>query len=154
MKNIIFIIIQCTWGIIQTIYGFIMFITNYKNSKHIFFKGEIVTFWEKSAGFSMGLFIFVPPKPRFYNKKYNYSKEELKERLMIHEYGHSIQSLILGPLYLIIIGIPATIWSFSKKYNEIKKNKKISYFEFYTEKWANYLGEKVTNKKSMEQIDI
>ncbi len=110
--------------------------------------------WKKKAGFSMGLFIFVPPEPRFYNsEKYNYSREELEERLMIHEYGHSIQSIILGPLY-VIMAVFAIIWSFSPKYSEIRKNKSVSYFDFFTEKWANHLGELVTGKKSMERIDI
>ena len=153
--NILFIVIQCTWGIIQTLVGAIYCILNFKDSKHIFYKGDIVTFWEKKVGLSMGLFIFVPPEPRFYDEeKYNYTKEELQERLMIHEYGHSIQSLILGPLYFVVIGLTASIWSFSPKYSELRKNKSVSYFDFYTEKWANHLGELVTGKKSMERIDV
>ena len=153
--NILFIVIQCTWGIIQTFVGAIYFILNFKGSKHIFYKGVIVTFWKKKVGFSMGLFIFIPPEPRFYNaEKYNYTKEELQERLMIHEYGHSIQSLISGPLYFVVIGITSSIWSFSPKYSELRKNKSVSYFDFYTEKWANNLGESVTGKKSMERIDV
>lgn len=73
---------------------------------------------------------------------------------MIHEYGHSVQSLIVGPFYFIVIGLPSTVWSFGQRYNELRKKNKISYFSFFTEKWANYLGEKVTGKKSMENIDI
>ena len=155
IKNILFIFIQCTWGIFQTIVGCIVFMLNYKNSKHFFYNGVIVTLWNKKAGFSLGLFIFVPPEPRFYNaEKYNFSKDELIERLMIHEFGHSIQSLILGPLYFVVIGLVSSIWSFSSKFSKLRKNKSVSYFDFYTEKWANYLGELVSGKKSMERIDI
>ena len=75
--------------------------------------------WNKKAGCSLGLFIFVPPEPRFYNsEKYNYSIEELQERLMIHEFGHSIQSLILGPLYFIVVGVVSVVWSFILKSKE------------------------------------
>ena len=72
----------------------------------------------------------------------------------MHEYGHSIQSLILGPLYLIIIGIPSTLWGFLPSLSAKRKKHHISYFIFYTERWANLLGERVTKQKSMEQLVI
>lgn len=60
------------------------------------------------------------------------------ENMLKHEYGHTIQSKILGPLYLLVIGLPSIIWAGCfKKYRE--KNK-ISYYSLYTEKWANKLG--------------
>jgi hypothetical protein len=62
----------------------------------------------------------------------------------VHEYGHTIQSLILGPLYLFVIGIPSIIWCNSKKCVKLRKEKGVSYFDFYPEKWANFLGEKIT----------
>lgn len=52
-----------------------------------------------------------------------------------HERGHSIQSMILGPLYLIVIGIPSLIWA--AWWNE---GRGMSYYWFYTEKWADKLG--------------
>lgn len=152
---ILFVIIQCTWGIIQTLVGAIIFAINYSGNEHLFYNGVFVTMWKKKAGFSMGLFIFVPPEPRFYNsEKYKYSADELKERLMIHEYGHSIQSLILGPLYFPVVGLPSSVWSFSPKYQKLRNDRNVSYFDFYAEKWANHLGERVSGKKSMERIDI
>lgn len=56
-----------------------------------------------------------------------------------HEYGHTRQSLVLGPLYLIIIGLPSILWAMLHNY--IAPNK--SYYWFYTEKLADKLG-KVT----------
>ena len=152
--NIVFIIVQWTWGILQTLYGALVFLINIRNGKHFFFNGAIATLWNKNAGFSMGMFIFIPPKPRFYNaEKYDYSEEELRERLTVHEYGHSIQSMILGPFY-VLMAIAACIWSFSPKYSELRKNNQVSYFDFFTEGWANSLGEAVTGKKSMERLDV
>ena len=54
-----------------------------------------------------------------------------------HEYGHIKQSLILGPLYLFVIGIPSLIWAACYKYDSNNPN---GYFKFYTEKWADKLG--------------
>ena len=57
-----------------------------------------------------------------------------------HELGHTIQSKILGPLYLIIIGIPSiTYCGLRRLFPSLRKK---NYYNFYTEKWANYLSEK------------
>ena len=53
----------------------------------------------------------------------------------LHEYGHSIQSRYLGPLYLPVIGLPSLIWALW--WNEGRNR---SYYSFYTEKWADHLG--------------
>ncbi len=96
----------------------------------------------------MGLFIFIPPQARFYNsEKYHLSDDEIKSRLLVHEFGHTYQSLILGPLYFLVVGLPSVIWGLVKKPGK-------SYFSFYAENWANLLGEKHTGQKSMEKIDI
>ena len=57
-----------------------------------------------------------------------------------HELGHTIQSKILGPLYLIVIGIPSiTYCSLRRVFPSLRKK---NYYDFYTEKWANNLSEK------------
>ena len=57
-----------------------------------------------------------------------------------HELGHTIQSKILGPLYLIVIGIPSiTYCGLRRIFPSLRKK---NYYNFYTEKWANYLSEK------------
>ena len=72
------------------------------------------------GGLSLGRFIFV---------------EKLDYKLICHEYGHSRQSKILGPLYLIVIGLPSLIWAWIYSYSWKK-----SYYWFYTERWADKLG--------------
>ncbi len=152
--KIFYILIQCTWGIIQSFLGFIIFLLHI-NCKHYFFHGAIITTWKSKSSLSLGMFVFITKDIYFYDKlKDTYSKEELSNRLLIHEYGHTIQSIILGPLYLIVIGIPSTYWGFSPRLNKLRTKNNISYFSFFTEKWANNLGEKITKKKSMEQIII
>jgi hypothetical protein len=53
-----------------------------------------------------------------------------------HERGHSIQSMILGPLYLLVIGLPSLIWA--AWWN---RDRDCSYYSFYTERWADRLGD-------------
>lgn len=114
-----------------------------------------MTEWKDKSSVSLGMFVFVTSEPYFYEKlKSDYTKDELSQRLLVHEYGHTIQSLILGPLYLIVIGIPSTLWGFLPNANRMRREKKISYFSFFTELWANALGEKITNQKSMENLVI
>jgi hypothetical protein len=50
-----------------------------------------------------------------------------------HERGHTVQSRILGPLYLLVIGLPSLLWALYWKYGKPTR----SYYDFYTEKWAN-----------------
>lgn len=57
-----------------------------------------------------------------------------------HELGHTIQSKILGPLYLIVIGIPSIIYCGLRRIFSLLRKK--NYYDFYTEKWANNLSEK------------
>lgn len=64
-----------------------------------------------------------------------YERSDVDEQSIKHEYGHQIQSLILGPLYLIVIGLPSLIWAAFRS-----SSSKKSYCSFYTEKWADKLG--------------
>lgn len=52
-----------------------------------------------------------------------------------HELGHSKQSRMLGPLYLLVIGLPSLIhfwwWNPTCKHD---------YYHFWCEKWADKLG--------------
>ena len=52
-----------------------------------------------------------------------------------HEYGHTRQSLYLGPLYLLVVGIPSLLWAWYWT-----PSRGVSYYAFYTEKWADRLG--------------
>ncbi len=89
-----------------------------------------VYYWGWSGGMSLSDSIFVPFE---WDKKKEWQNEYVK-----HEYGHTKQSKYLGPLYLIVIGLPSLLWAWlGEKYRE--KND-ISYYAFYTEKWANKLG--------------
>ena len=75
------------------------------------------------GGITLGRYIFV-----------NQHFKDLSN-VILHERGHVKQSRILGPLYIIIIGIPSILWA--GLHNIIAPNK--SYYWFYTESLANKL---------------
>ena len=77
------------------------------------------------GGVTLGRYIFV-------NQNYT----DLSN-VILHERGHVKQSRILGPLYLIIIGIPSISWAGLRRL--IPALKKINYYSLYTENWANKL---------------
>ena len=61
-----------------------------------------------------------------------YVSERSGEETIAHETdGHTVQSKILGPLYLLVIGIESFLWASFYDY------KKHCYYDFYTESWAN-----------------
>lgn len=62
--------------------------------------------------------------------------------VLCHEWGHTRQSLYLGWLYLLIIGLPSLIWASLYDYGW-----KMSYYDFYTEKWADRLGGVIRKEK-------
>ena len=72
------------------------------------------------AAMSLGDYLFIPT---------NSIKETIE-----HECGHSRQSDILGPLYLIVIGIPSIIHNIVHTICS-KLGLNWDYYKFYTEHW-------------------
>lgn len=61
-----------------------------------------------------------------------------------HERGHQKQSLYLGPLYLLLVGLPSVlgnIWDrlFHKQWSNDKRER--WYYSRYPENWADKLGD-------------
>lgn len=67
--------------------------------------------------------------------RYIFLSSRADNETILHETGHVKQSKILGPLYLLVIGLPSILWAATHKKIAPKK----SYYCFYTEKWANKL---------------
>ncbi|MBQ8780595.1 MAG: hypothetical protein IJZ72_02815 [Oscillospiraceae bacterium] len=131
MRKVLYAAAQCTWGIFQTIAGAIVFLI-FIREKHHFYHGCIVTPWKLSTGVSLGLFIFTDPDGK----------------LLEHEYSHTLQSLLLGPLYLPVISLPSLLWAGLPCFVKMRKSKHISYNSFFTEKWAEHIRSRLfTDKK-------
>ena len=133
------LLINCTWGIIQSFLGLVLFLV-FIMKPHFWYKGSVVTVdaafksTKIRGGVALGLFIFTT---------LGIEKEQIASNSLIqHEYGHVIQSALLGPFFLLIVGLPSLIWarvfaSWRKKHNK-------DYYSFYTESWADKWGKKET----------
>lgn len=80
---------------------------------------------------SLGIF-------RVYAYKYLGNGARYVELVRKHEKGHRQQSKWLGPLYLIVIGLPSLIWE--TLHSSVRRLRTVDYFSFYTEKWADRLA--------------
>ena len=119
---ILLFIINCTWGIIQSTIGFIGFLI-FVNKPHFWYKGSIVTVNsvpEFVGGVSVGVFIFMSAS---FNDVLN--KDNINYQILKHEYGHFLQSLLLGPL-MLLIGICSIF----------KKVLKTEFVENWADKWG------------------
>lgn len=136
VKIIIFIILQCTWGLPQTLIGLGFFIVNRKHN-HKMYRSSIDTQWNYYGGLSLGLFIFTP------NDKYDNSN-----LIRVHEYGHCIQSVVLGPL-MLFVGIISVIWGNLPYFDRLRKRKNLPYTACFVEAWASKWGEQTTGEKAI-----
>ncbi len=135
MKKMLFIILQCTWGILQTLIGAFFFLRLIR-CPHTMYHGCIDTRWNRRSGMSLGLFIFTPDE-----------EGSRAEKLRTHEYGHCIQSMVLGPLYLIIAVI-SLVWKNLPYFARLRREKKIPYDACFVESWASRWGEKAIREKA------
>lgn len=128
---------QCTFGIVQTLIGFCVFL-RYVRCKHECYHGAILTYHDGDwGGVSLGTFIFVNG-----NRPDVWTKDA-----RVHEYGHTVQSLFTGPLYMLVIAIPSMIWCGSKKLHEKRMRGELNYYDLYCESGANTLGAWATKEE-------
>lgn len=118
-------ILSYLWELPQNLIGLgLSFI--YKYDELIPYGNKQIRYCKKfPGGISLGNYIFVGTK---------------KKDIIKHEYGHTIQSKLLGPLYLFIIGIPSIVWA-SIYGTKLVPETKNGYYKFYTERWADKLGQ-------------
>lgn len=135
LRYFFFYLIQFSWGLIQNLLGLALLI-KYRKCKKEWYHGALLVYHDqKWGGMSLGMFIFVKAS----------AGENWLYEARIHEYGHTVQSLILGPLYLFVIGIPSFVWNRSVQgiiFGHVNE-----YYAFYPESWANSLGQLVTQQK-------
>ncbi len=148
LTRIIYIIIQCAWGAPQSLCGLILLLLLGKQKRGVY-RCAVLTqyspstlprFFRNLASVSLGMFIFV-------NRGEN-PRPEAVSAVASHEYGHTIQSLLLGPLYLPLVGLPSFLWCRRySKHRAAYASRGISYYSRYPEKQATKLGERVGEKK-------
>lgn len=120
MKQTIINILLWIWCFPQMLLGLILKCV-YKGEKHLYNNIKFYSSKTMKGAISLGSYILI-------------GDDCLSAEIIKHEYGHYKQSLMLGWLYLLIIGIPSFMWC------NLIWNGKSDYYSFYTEKWANHLG--------------
>lgn len=123
------------WQLPQNLIGLLLIWYYKPNRKHIIDNDVEIYFTNNfPGGISLGKYSIV--QTYHYRKDIN---ELLKRDTVRHEaIGHAKQSKMLGPLYLIVIGLPSLIWA--GMYGTIIKPTKNGYYKFYTERWADKLA--------------
>ena len=171
LRGALFALLQWTWGLPQNLIG-LMLLPLLRCEERFRFHGALVTRFKKNrllsqkGAFSLGTFIYIPAE----------WGNEQSRRIAVHEYGHSVQSLILGPLYLPLVGLPSVIWAgvwagskrlvsgtaaeetpsrvrrapSAAKLQRARRTAAARYTSHYPENWANALGEYATGEKPPE----
>jgi hypothetical protein len=120
--------ILALWQILQNLAGLI-----YLPFAGVSFRekvGDVFVFETESTNgsVSLGNLVFISKHTRNYDKT------------LKHELGHTIQSKYLGPLYLLVIGLPSILWVIVRRVSRTLR--KQDYYSFYTEAWAEELSKK------------
>lgn len=118
------------WQLPQNLLGLLLLLIYKREKEYHRLNGR--TFYytsEMRSGISLGDYIIM--------------HREDKEDGMRHEYGHTIQSRYLGPLYLLVIGLPSLCGniydSIAHKHWPYEKSCRWYYNQPW-EKWADKLG--------------
>ena len=117
--------VQWTWGLPQTLLGLLVLLAHWdcRREEH---RGAVAVRWGRPTGLSLGMFLFLPPsEDRWY---------------LLHEYGHSLQSLLLGPLYLPLVALPSVFWCRFPPLRRLWTSGRVAYDAVYPENWATAWG--------------
>ena len=90
--------------------------------------------------FSLGMFIFLGKIP-----------DRERKKLLAHEYGHTVQSLLFGPLYLLLIFLPSVFWFIRYHRDPARwRTRGVRYSDRWMERNANFWGHRITGKAPMD----
>lgn len=109
------------WCFPQMLIGFLLKIFTKARKKDDHYEYNITL-----GSISLGEYVFLCPQ------------HQNDKMILAHEFGHVKQSRYLGWLYLFVIGLPSIIWAGC--FEKYRQKHNISYYSFYTEKWANKLN--------------
>lgn len=130
---------QLVWGLPQTLVGLGFRMALRGTRQRHAFRAALVCEWGLESGLSLGPFIFVP--------------RDCPHSLVLHEYGHTLQSLLLGPLYLPLIVLPSLVWAGVPACQRFRVRRGYSYYRFLPESWANKLVRRTTGEKPIGWYD-
>lgn len=172
MKAAAALLLHMSWGLPQTLLGVVLLIiVRLADPRSWTFRSELATITTRTTllggGISLGPCLFCYDYSRRYGSASHPAGEALavpasavraaaaaraQSRMDAHEWGHSIQALMLGPLYLIAVGVPSiTRAAAARVYRRrlrrgvatrFTSNRAIGewYYRGYPEAWADRLA--------------
>lgn len=119
------------WQLPQNLLGLLLLLIYKREKEYHRLNGRWFYYTEEMpSGISLGNYIIM-------------NREDRKDG-MKHEYGHSIQSRILGPLYLLVIGLPSGLYNLIDRFIVKKavgwERSMQIYYNMPWERWADVLG--------------
>lgn len=119
------------WQLPQNILGLLLIAFYKPERKHVMDNGNEIHYASRMlGGISLGKYSLV--NVGYYRKDIN---DSLSFNTIKHEaIGHAKQSLYLGWLYLIVIGLPSILHAW------LCPCKKHSYYDFFCERWADEIA--------------
>ena len=149
MKKLLYWLIQMTWGVLTFIPGLLLTLIlklgkrpTYKNGY-----GFITTVGKDWGGLSLGPFAFCG---RYNELDGPCPSMNMFNRMRYHEFGHSIQVLFMGPLFIIVVAIPSAIRYWYYRLTPTKKHK--GYDDIWIEGFATIHGYKWIHNLEKEKI--
>ena len=122
---IIYWLLQWTWGIIQNLAGLFILLV-FGRGKSRMTGGAVVRRWNMNGSMSLGMFILLDKR---------HGADVLR-----HEWVHTVQSVILGPLFLFAVGLPSVLWAGLPAFERYRVRRQYPYDKLYCESWATRLG--------------
>jgi len=145
MKKLLLFVVFWTWCLLQSFLGLCIYayvrIVDKKLFQSRLPNGSVLVKTNKlPGGISLGYFVFSLNLEAYYNIVVTTSEQTKihQDKMDRHEQGHTIQGFILGPLYLVVIGLPSIVWA--SCFEEYRNINGISYYWFYTERWADKIA--------------
>lgn len=133
-RDILYSVWQWTYGFPQSFAGLFVFLfCRIQKCGSVYEGGVVRTEWKREGGVSLGFFFFY----------------EEGGSLISHEYGHTVQSAILGPVYPLAVCVPSFIWCGLPYFRRLRMKRKIRYSALYCEKWADSLGKKHYGRRKL-----
>lgn len=129
MKQVLLDIVNWTWCFPQTLVGFIVKCVTKGKKREVYIGEKAYTVYDcklKGDSVSLGKYILL-------GEWHTYNYETIK-----HEYGHQLQSYMLGWLYLAVVGLPSFIWC--NCFKEYRQRTSKDYYSVFPENWADKLG--------------
>ena len=82
MKKFLFRLWQWTWGFPQSLLGLIFRLV-YRDCPRTEYRNTVVTHWPKGGSMGVGMYLFLGTG----------GDEDHKAQVLVHEFGHSVQSM-------------------------------------------------------------